>query len=158
MSPDSRTLLALAFKALMWLNGLGIALVFIVALGLIPWTLSPYWLRLPLALYLAGVLLAVLGLFWSGMLHTALSRQCLSGNTRRSHWIPALLTLISYFLAFLAFAAACWAFLGVMSLAHYHDDVHRGMRQGSDLGFYSPKPDFQNWHDEHSTLKYTHCA
>src|SRR5690554_5156405 len=115
----------------MWFNGLGVASLFGVALGLFPSGLSPSWLRLPLALFLAGLMLALLGLFWAGLLRLTISRQHLSGYARRTHWIPALITMITYFLAFLAFAAGCWAFLGVASLSHYHHDIHQGTSQGS---------------------------
>lgn len=128
----------------MWLNGLGVASILIVALGLFPVELAPYWLRLPLALFLAGMLLSILGLFWSGMLQVALMRQCLAGYARRSHWVPALFAMISYFCAFVAFAAACWAFLGVASLSIYHDDFHRGFGHGMGPQFHS-----QNWQDPH---------
>lgn len=108
----------------MWLNGLGVALLFFVALGLFPSVFSPAWLRLPLALFLAGMMLALLGLFWAGMLRLTITRQQMSGHARRTHWIPALFAMISYSFAFIAFAAGCWAFLGVASLAHYHHGIH----------------------------------
>lgn len=138
----------------MWFNGLGVALLFSVALGLLPSALSPYWLRLPLALFLAGMMLALMGLFWAGMLRLTVARQQTSGYARRTYWIPALFAIISYFFALIAFAAACWAFLGVASLSHYHNDIHSGMGQRSVPGLQH----HQNWQDDHSNIKYTQCA
>lgn len=122
----------------MALNGLGIALLFAVALDLVPLTLSPYWLRLPLALFLAGMMLSMLGLFWSGILQAGLNRREVTGSTRRGHWVSALFVMISYVLALMAFAAACWAFLGVTALSHYYDGIHQGMGQGSMPYFSRP--------------------
>ena len=122
----------------MWLNGLGLALIFAVALGLLPSGLSPYWLRIPLALFLAGMMLALLGVFWTGMLRLSVARQNRQTYARRTHWLPALFAMFSYIFAFIAFAAACWAFLGVTAMAHYHGDVHQGIRPGGVPGLQHP--------------------
>lgn len=121
----------------MGLNAIGVALILAIALGLTPLSVSPYWLRLPLAMFLAGMMLCLLGLFWTGILRTALWRQYQSGTGRRSHWLPALFAMLSHFLALLMFATACWALLGVTSLSRYHDDP-RGVGQGSVPYFQHP--------------------
>lgn len=117
-------MLILAFKVLIGLNALGVALILAVAFELLQLSLSPLWFRLPLAMFLAGMVLALLGLFWTGILRTALWRQYLSHGERRGFWLPALFAMLSHFLALIMFAAACWALLGVTALSHYYDDAH----------------------------------
>lgn len=128
----------LAFKASIWLNALGVASVVAVATGVIPFALSPYWLRLPMALFLAGIVLSGLGLLWSGLTRGSLVRQALSKSVRRTHWVPALFATISYGLALIVFAAGCWAFLGVASLSQLYDDTHSGLGHGRPPAFQHP--------------------
>lgn len=118
-----------------------------VAAGMIPFALSPYWQRLPMALFLAGMMLSALGLFWSGLTRNLLIRQVLSGRSRRTHWIPALFATISYALAFIVFAAGCWAFLGVASLSQIYDDTHNGTGQKRPPAFQHP----QVWQGDHDS-------
>lgn len=121
----------------MGLNATGVALILAIAIGLAPLSVSPYWLRLPLAMFLAGMMLCLLGLFWTGILRTTLWRQHQSGTVGRSHWLPALFAMFCHFLALTMFAAACWALLGVTSLSRYHDDA-RGVGPGSVPYFQHP--------------------
>ena len=113
-------LLVLGFKASAWSNGLGVVLVLGIGLNVFALDVSALWLRLPLALYLAGVLLSGVGLVWTGLAQGVRARQCGPGQVRRFHWIPSLLAVVCYALALLAFATGCWATLGIASLAQFH--------------------------------------
>lgn len=120
----------------MWLHCLGVAVVLFVGLGGTELFLSPSWLRLPLALFLAGMMLSMLGLFWAGVTQDALRRQLASHDVGRSHWVPGLFAIVSYALALIVFAAACWALLGVASLSRYLDGVHGSPTSRSNPGFH----------------------
>lgn len=123
----------------MWLNGLGVAFVMAVAAEVIPFALSPYWLRLPMALFLAGIMLSGLGLLWSGLTRGSLVRQAISGRMGRTHWVPALFATISYALALVVFAAGCWAFMGVASLSQFYEGTHNGIEQQRPPRFQHPQ-------------------
>lgn len=75
-------------------------------------------------MFLAGMTLSLLGLFWTGVLRTALWRQYVLKTGRRTHWLFAFFAMLSQFLALFMFAAACWALLGVAALSQYYDDAH----------------------------------
>lgn len=120
-------MLVLGFKTCTWLNGLGVALTLVLAIGAAPSLVSPYWLRLPLALFLAGIAMAGLGLLWSGIVQGAMLRQLLTGRMRHSHWVATFLALICYALALLAFAAGCWATLGIASLSDYYGEAQSSL-------------------------------
>lgn len=119
-------LLVLGFKLVTGLNALGLVLVFGLALDLMPLSLQAFWLRLPMALFLAGLALGAVGLLWSGLAQAAIQEQTRGGQLRRLHWVPALLAIASHALALLAFAAGCWALLGLTSLSQMADEAHGG--------------------------------
>lgn len=131
-------MLILAFKVVLGLNVLGVALVLSVALDVFPLTLPAYWLRVPLAMFLAGMMLSLLGLFWTGAARTASQRKHLLSTVRRGHWLPTAFAAVCHILALMMFCAACWAFLGMTSLSRYHGDTPRGSGYGDVPYFQHP--------------------
>lgn len=110
----------LGFKFLVWINAMGVLLVIFCALGLIQTDLTPFMLRLPLALFMAGLALCGVGLLWSCVVQTSLFSQLISGRPRRTHWLPMFLALIAYSLGMIAFIVGCWFTLNLAAIV-YHD-------------------------------------
>jgi hypothetical protein len=115
-------LLALGFKFVAWLNGLGVLLIIFCSLGLIQTDLTAAELRLPLVAFTAGLALCGLALFWSYLVQASLFNQLVSGHTRRTHWIPLSCAIGAYALSLMVFMAGCWFTLGVSSLAAQSSD------------------------------------
>ncbi len=125
ISPSSPLLalastLALGFKFLAWINGLGIAAI--LSLGVFQLGVAPQWLRLPLAAFLGGLVLAALGLLWSYSAQISLLNQAISGRARRWHWIPLFCTMLAYSLSLLAFVCGCWLTLGLAGAVYQNTD------------------------------------
>ncbi|SHG76729.1 hypothetical protein [Pollutimonas bauzanensis] len=114
--------LALGFKFLAWINSMGVLAILSFGMGLIQTDLAPQWLRLPLAIFLAGLVLSALGLLWSYPLQASLLNQLVSGHARRTHWIPLFCTMVAYSLSLLAFVCGCWFTLGLASMAYQAGD------------------------------------
>jgi len=110
-------LLALGFKFVAWLNGLGVLLIIFCSLGLIQSDLTAAELRLPLVAFTGGLALCGLALFWSYLVQASLFNQLVSGRTRRTHWIPLSCAIAAYALSLMVFMVGCWFTLGVSSLA-----------------------------------------
>ena len=102
--------LDLGFKSLAWLNGIGIGVVLASSAGVLPLELATVWLRFPLAVFLGGLALALLGLLWSFPLMNSLDARLVTGRRSPLHWIPLACTLLAYILSLAAFAAGCWFF------------------------------------------------
>jgi len=100
--------LMLGFKFLAWLNGLGLLLVILNAVGVISSDYAPEWLRLPLLAFSAGMVLCGLGLLWAYLTQASLLNQSLAGYVRRGHWVPLSCMIASYCLSLLSFVAGCW--------------------------------------------------
>lgn len=115
--------LALGFKFLAWVNGLGVIATLLVGMGVIPTDLAPQWLRLPLAAFLAGLTLAALGLLWSYPTQASLLNQLITRRSRRTHWIPLFCTMVAYSLALFAFVCGCWLVLGLVSMVYQGPDT-----------------------------------
>lgn len=108
----SFSLLAGAFRFLGWLNG-GASLALVAfSLGIVGGDIAAPDLQLPLALFLAGLLAACLGLMFAYLLQVSLLRQGYTGHLTRGHWPAQLLALVCYLFSVLLFAAACWFSLG----------------------------------------------
>jgi len=108
----SFSLLAGAFRFLGWLNG-GAALALVAfSLGIVGGDIAAPDLQLPMALFLAGLVAACLGLLFAYLAQVSLLRQGYTGHMTRGHWRAQLLAMICYLLAALAFCAACWFSLG----------------------------------------------
>lgn len=106
------SLLAGAFRFLGWLNG-GAALALVAfSLGIVGGDIAAPDLQLPLALFLAGLLVSCLGLLFAYLAQVSLLRQGYTGHLTRGHWPAQLLAMICYLLGALAFCAACWFSLG----------------------------------------------
>ncbi len=126
--------LTLGFKFLAWINGLGVFAILALAIGIIPIDLAPPWLRVPLAAYLGGLVLASLGLLWSYSVQSSLFNQSLAGRTRRTHWIPMFFTILAYGFSLLAFVCGCWFTLNLASMVYF------SMEDTSSSSFHSASP------------------
>jgi len=111
--------MALGFKFLAWLNGLGVLLILLSVVGVFELDAYPHWLSFPLAGFLGGLAMAALGLLWSCAVHSSYLGQMAQGRRGRSHWLPLFLTLIAYSLSLVAFIGGCWAFPCLAVLAHF---------------------------------------
>lgn len=110
---------ALGFKFLAWINGLGVLVVILCALGLAQGDFSPAVLRLPLTAYTAGLAFCGLALLWFYLVHASLFSQLITGQTRRTHWVPLFCALVAYTLSLVAFVMGCWLVLGAASLVSH---------------------------------------
>lgn len=106
--------LMLGFRFLAWLNGMGVLLVVLCALGIVPTEVPSYFLRMPLIAFLCGLALAGLGLLWVYMAQASLGLR--PSGRRRHHWVPVLCVLGSYCVSMAVFAAGCWLLVGMGSL------------------------------------------
>lgn len=97
-----------AFYGVALLNAGGLFLLLLVAFESIPSVFSPSWLRIPLILYLLGLIFAFMGLFWTHLVSVSLLAQSLAGRLRKSHWLAVLCATLSYALSLFAFVSACW--------------------------------------------------
>ncbi|MDX3895792.1 MAG: hypothetical protein QHC66_13830 [Pusillimonas sp.] len=109
--------LTLGFRFLAWINGVGVLLVVLCALGIVPTEVPAYFLRMPLLAFLCGLALAGLGLLWVYMAQASLGLRARDGR-RRPHWIPVLCVLGSYCVSMVTFAVGCWLLVGMGSLAN----------------------------------------
>jgi hypothetical protein len=116
------SVLSLGFKFLGWLNGLGILLVIACSLGVIQTDLTPYLLRLPLAVYLGGILFCGFGLLWFYAVQVSLCSQAIAGRIRRTHWFPMFCAMIAYSLSLLAFVLGCWSMVNLAGLVYQDPD------------------------------------
>ena len=110
--------LILAFKFLAWTNGLGLALVTLCALGLLGADIPPYLLRLPLAAFLGGLILAGLGLLWAYLEQLNLYARLAGHYRRRTHWVPLFCVIAFYLFSLLAFAVGMWFFVNLAALVY----------------------------------------
>jgi hypothetical protein len=110
--------LALGFKFLAWVNGLGVAAMLLFSVGIVPMDLAPQWLRMPMAAFLGGMALCALGLLWSYPVQASLLNQLISGRARKTHWVPLLLAMLAYSFSLLAFIVGCWFTLGLASIVY----------------------------------------
>lgn len=108
--------LMLGFRFLAWINGLGVMLVVLCALGIVSTEVPAYFLRMPLVAFLCGLALAGLGLLWVYM--AQLSLGAFRNGRRRYHWVPVLCVLGSYCVSMVMFAVGCWLLVGMGSLAN----------------------------------------
>lgn len=115
-------LLALGFKFVAWVNGLGVLIIILCSLGLIQSDLNSGELRLPLAAFTGGLALCGLALLWSYLVQASLFNQLVAGHTRRTHWIPLFCAIVAYALSLTAFVVGCWFTLGVSSMATRSSD------------------------------------
>ena len=114
--------LTLGFKFLAWINGLGVLVVILCSLGLVQADVSSSTLRLPLAAFTAGLAFCGLALLWFYLVQTSLLGQMISGQSRRSHWIPLFCAMVAYSLSLAAFVIGCWFTLGLSGLASQGGD------------------------------------
>lgn len=146
-SPTINTLtasLVLGFKFLAWINSIGVMVTLAFGLNIIQVELAPQWLRLPLAAFLAGLILSALGLLWTYPAQASLLRQLATGRTRRTHWIPLSCTMIAYTLSLLAFVCGCWITLGLGHLAYLGAEQTSSTEEGYAAPFdqSAEKPSF----------------
>ncbi|MYN11956.1 hypothetical protein GSY71_02155 [Pusillimonas sp. TS35] len=108
--PALERTLVLGFKSLVWLNGLGIAAITLCSAGVVQLDIATIWLRFPLALFLSGLALGLLGLLWSYPLQSSLAARLASGRRPKLYWVPMLCTTLAYLLSLVMFAGGCWFF------------------------------------------------
>jgi uncharacterized membrane protein YidH (DUF202 family) len=124
--------LALGFKFLAWINGMGVLAILAFGVGIVPIDLAPPWLRVPLAAFLGGLVLASLGLLWSYSVQASLFNQLLAGRRRRTHWIPMFFTTLAYSFSLLAFVCGCWFTLNLASMVYLSsEDASPSSYQGA---------------------------
>src|SRR5690606_8698073 len=107
--------LMLGFRYLAWLNGVGVRLVALSALGVIPTEVPSYLLRLPLIAFLCGLALTGLGLLWVYMVQASLLLR--APARRRHHWLPVICVLGCYCASMAVFIVGCWILVGMGGLA-----------------------------------------
>ncbi|SEJ98401.1 hypothetical protein [Achromobacter sp. NFACC18-2] len=101
-----------AFRFLGWLNG-GAALILVgFSLGIVGADIAAPDLQIPLLLFLAGLLLACLGVVFAYLAQVSLLRQGYTGHLTRGHWPAQLLAVLCYLASALAFCGACWLAAG----------------------------------------------
>src|SRR5690606_22761553 len=103
------------FRYLAWLNGVGVLLIALSALGVIPTEVPSYLLRLPLIAFLCGLALTGLGVLWVYMVQA--SRLLRAPARRRHHWLPAIRVLGCYCASMAVFIVGCWILVGMGGLA-----------------------------------------
>ncbi|HLU19434.1 MAG TPA: hypothetical protein VKZ66_05700 [Pusillimonas sp.] len=107
--------LMLGFRYLAWLNGVGVLLIALSALGVIPTEVPSYLLRLPLIAFLCGLALTGLGLLWVYMVQASLLLR--APARRRHHWLPVICVLGCYCASMAVFIVGCWILVGMGGLA-----------------------------------------
>lgn len=112
--------LHIGFYSVVVLNAGGLFLVLLAAFDTVPSVFSPMWLRMPLLIYVVGVLFAFMGLFWTHLLSVSLLAQSVAGRLGRGHWLPMLCATLSYGLSLLAFVAGCWLSVALAGVASSH--------------------------------------
>ncbi|MCI2808471.1 hypothetical protein [Eoetvoesiella caeni] len=136
------SMLMLGFKYLAWLNGLGLLLVLLCALGLIATDFSPEWLRFPLLAFSSGVLLCGLSLLWAYLAQVSLFTQFLAGYARRTHWVPLTCMIVAYCLSLVAFLVGCWLIVYLAGASYQASDDAAG--PSSEAMPYSQSGDANN--------------
>ena len=106
--------LMLGFRFLAWLNGMGVLLIVLCALGILPTEVPSYLLRMPLVAFLCGLALGGLGLLWVYMVQASLVLR--PRGRRRHHWVPVICVLGSYCISMVMFAVGCWLLVSMGSL------------------------------------------
>ncbi|PLC49430.1 hypothetical protein CR159_12555 [Pollutimonas subterranea] len=139
--------LALGFKFLAWINGMGVVVILAFGLDIIQVDLAPQWLRLPMAAFLAGMVLSALGLLWTYPALASLLNQLVSGRARRTHWLPLSCTMIAYALSLFAFVCGCWITLGLGHLAYQNAEQTSSMQDGYGESFDQSAEEQELLHD-----------
>jgi hypothetical protein len=101
-----------------------VLLILACATGMVQTELTPGWLRLPMAAFLAGLVLCGLGLLWSYLVLASLFAQMVKGQARRTHWVPLFCAMVAYSLSMAAFVLACWSLLGLSSFIHHFSELN----------------------------------
>lgn len=129
------SILMLGFKYLAWLNGLGLLLVLLCALGVISTDFSPEWLRFPLLAFSSGVLLCGLGLLWAYLAQVSLFNQSMAGYARRTHWIPLTCMVIAYCLSLAACLIGCWLVVYLAGASYQSSESSEADSSGEALPY-----------------------
>ncbi len=105
-----------AFRFLGWLNGAAALVLVGFTLGVVGGDVAAPDLQIPLLLFLAGLMLACLGVLFAYLAQVSLLRQGYNGHLTRGHWPAQLLAMICYLASALAFCGACWLASGQAAL------------------------------------------
>ena len=101
-----------AFRFLGWLNGAAALVLVGFTLGVVGGDIAAPDLQIPLLLFLAGLLLACLGVMFAYLAQVSLLRQGYNGHLTRGHWPAQALAMLCYLGSALAFCGACWLATG----------------------------------------------
>ncbi|MCQ9616178.1 hypothetical protein L1889_05245 [Paenalcaligenes niemegkensis] len=115
------------FYSVALLNTGGVLVLLLAAFDTIPSVFTPGWLRMPLMMYLVGLVLAFIGLFWTHLTGVSLLAQSLAGRLARGHWLPMLCSILSYGLSLIVFVIACWLSFALAGVATHYEAMQSGL-------------------------------
>lgn len=133
---------AQGFRFLVAINGIGVALTLLAAVGAIQTNLAPQLFRMPLAAFLGGLALCGVGLLWVFLVQASLFGQLADGHRRRTHWVPMVCALLAYGLSLLVFVVGCWFTLRLANVSWYYSQHAQRYSQS-----------FRADHNEHIKLR-----
>lgn len=116
--PSNVAFYVLSFRVLATLHGVALLVIMLMASGVLNSLFTPEWLRLPLLVFMIGLVSAFLALCWSHW--TAAWHMSSAG--RRWAWIPAFCSAFFLALSLAVFLVGLWGTLGVASFAYQHSD------------------------------------
>ncbi|HRL21122.1 hypothetical protein [Alcaligenes sp. SDU_A2] len=134
-APSSVAFYVLSFRVLAGLHSAALLLIMLMASGVLNSVFMPEWLRIPLAVFMVGLVSAFLALCWSHW--TAAWHMSSAG--RRWAWIPAFCSAFFLALSLAIFLLGLWGTLGLASFAVQHNEWLNAMPQDDGSSSF---PDF----------------
>ncbi len=116
--PGSLAFYILSFRVLIGLHGAALLLVMLMGSGVVESVFLPSWLRLPLFVFMLGLVSAFLALCWS---HWTLAWHS-SKVGRRWAWIPGFCSAFFLALSLALFLIGLWGTLGLADFAYQHSE------------------------------------
>ncbi|WP_394060130.1 hypothetical protein [Alcaligenes sp. WGS1538] len=126
--PSNVAFYVLSFRVLATMHGVALLTIMLMASGVLNSVFMPEWLRIPLAVFMLGLVSAFLALCWS---HWTAAWQ-MSSTGRRWAWIPAFCSAFFLALSLAVFLLGLWGTLGVASFAYQHSDWVNSAPQDED--------------------------
>lgn len=134
--PGSQVFYVLSFRVLSCLHGAALLLVMLMGTGVVESVFLPSWLRLPLLVFMLGLVSAFLALCWS---YWTLAWHS-SKAGRRWAWIPGFCSAFFLALSLALFLVGVWGTLGWAELAYRHHEWLSSATQDPE-GFAFPNND-----------------
>ncbi|CAM5389310.1 MULTISPECIES: hypothetical protein [Alcaligenes] len=134
--PGSLAFYILSFRVLVCLHGAALLFIMLMGTGAIGSVFVPALLRLPLFVFLMGLVSAFLALCWS---HWTLAWHS-SKAGRRWAWIPGFCSAFFLALSLALFVIGVWGTLGLADFAYQHSEWLTSGQQDYD-GFVVPNND-----------------